>query len=132
MAKSRIPALKTETLLHDIMVPLPMNEKFGSISLMYLLHCMPGPPERKAAIFGHLKHNLTDDGVLFGATVLGKGVQHNWAGRLLMSIYNSKGIFGNWDDGVEVFLRELKLHFEEVEARMEGVVLLFVARGVKE
>lgn len=127
--KARISDVKTECLLHDIFEPLPIQEKFGSISLMYLLHCMPGPPERKAAIFAHLKNNLEKDGVLFGATVLGKGVEHNWAGRYLMDLYNKKDIFGNSDDGAEVFLAELKKHFEYVDAKMEGVVLLFTARG---
>lgn len=121
--------MKTECLLHDIFEPLPTRKEFGSISLMYLLHCMPGMPEEKAAIFGHLKNNLEKGGVLFGATVLGKGVEHNWAGRYLMDIYNKKGIFGNLDDGAEVFLAELKRHFEDVDAKMEGVVLLFTARG---
>ena len=66
--------------------------------------------------------------MLFGATVLGKGVEHNWAGRFLMRIYNKKGIFGNLDDGAEVFLKELKANFEDVETEVKGVVLLFVAR----
>ncbi len=127
-AKSRIPQLKTTSYHHDIFEPLATREKFGSISLVYLLHCLPGPPERKAAIFGHLKENLQKDGVLFGSTVLGKGVEHNWAGRILMKAYNRKGIFGNVDDSAEVFLKGLKLHFEDVDARIEGTVLLFTAR----
>ena len=128
-AQKRISHLNAMTMQHDIFQPLPTNEKFGSISLMYLLHCLPGPPEKKAAIFGHLKKNLQDDGVLFGSTVLGKGVVHNWAGRILMKTYNNRGIFGNWDDSAEVFLKGLKLHFEDVDARVEGRVLLFTARG---
>ena len=96
--------------------------------MIYLLHCMPGPPKRKAAIFGNLKKNLKEGGLIFGATVLGKGVEHNWAGRLLMDFYNKKGILANREDDAEVFLKELKLHFEEVEARIEGVVLLFTAK----
>lgn len=90
---------------------------------------MPGTPERKAAIFGNLKNNLKEDGTLFGATVLGKGVEHNWAGKVLMNLYNNQGIFGNWDDDAEVFLKELKMHFEDVDAKIEGVVLLFTAKN---
>jgi SAM-dependent methyltransferase len=133
VASKRIPELRTKCIEHDVLKPLPIpaDQKFESISLMYLLHCMPGPPESKAAIFSHLKHNLADDGVLFGATVLGKGVEHNWAGRVLMRTYNQQGIFGNLDDGAEVFLKELKANFEEVEAEVRGVVLLFVARYPK-
>ena len=131
-AKNRIPWLKTQSILHDITKPLPIpaNQKFDSISLMYLLHCLPGSTSyNKASIFRHLKEHLTDDGTLFGATVLGKGVQHNWAGQLLMRLYNRKGIFGNLDDGAEGFLEVLKECFEDVEARVEGVVLVFAASG---
>ena len=129
MARGRVPEIETQSLLHDAMEPLPVAERFGSISLMYLLHCMPGPPERKAAIFGNVKKNLEEGGVVFGATVLGKGVEHNWAGRLLMNQYNKTGIFANREDDAEVFLKELKLHFEDVDAKIEGVVLLFTAKG---
>ena len=128
MARSRIPHLKTQIFEHDVLKPLPTKEKYGSISMMYLLHCLPGPPERKAAVFGHLKRNVQQEGVLFGSTVLGRGVVHNWAGRYLMRAYNEIGAFGNVDDSAEVFLKELKAHFEDVDAKIEGTVLLFTAR----
>lgn len=127
-AKNRLAKSKTQTLLHDIEKPLPVPSKFQSISLMYLLHCMPGPPERKATIFCHLRDRLEPDGVLFGSTILGKGVEHNFGGRLLMSIYNQKGIFGNSNDSAQTFLNALKTEFEDVDAKLEGCVLLFAAR----
>ena len=96
---------------------------------MYILHCLPGPPERKATVFAHLKKKLQDNGVIFGSTVLGKGVVHNWAGRSLIRIYNFAGVFGNAEDGPDVFLKELKMHFQDVDARIEGTVLLFAAKG---
>ena len=96
---------------------------------MYIFHCLPGPPERKATVFRHLKKSLLDDGVIFGSTVLGKGVVHNWAGRCLLWLYNSTGVFGNAQDSPDVFLKELKLNFRDVDARIEGRVLLFAARG---
>lgn len=111
--------------------PIRVTRNFDSISLVYLLHCLAGPVSDKADIFRHLKEHLEDGGTLFGATVLGKGVRHNWAGRWLMRIYNRKGIFGNLDDGAEVFLEVLKECFDDVEARVEGVVLVFAARGAR-
>ena len=121
-----------KVLQHDIEKPLPLGgEKFASISLMYLLHCMPGPPERKTAIFDHLKANLTDDGVLFGATILSKGVDHNLAGKMLMYLYNRNGVFGNVEDGAPVFIEGLKQNFESVDVSIVGVVLLFTARRPK-
>ena len=41
---------------------------------------------------------LASDGVLFGSTILGRGVRHNLLGRRLMRLYNRKGIFSNLED----------------------------------
>ena len=132
-AKGRVGREGTRCLEYDIEkpLPLPVDEKFGSISLMYLLHCMPGPPERKGKIFGHLKERLEGEGVLFGATILGRGVEHDFLARTWMSVLNNKGIFGNRGDGTDVFLDALKENFEDVDARVEGMVLLFTAKGPK-
>lgn len=119
---------KAQTLLRDAFEPLPFEEKFDSISLCYLLHCMPGPPDKKVALFANLKNQLSDEGVLFGSTILGKDVTHNWFGRYLMKVYNKKGVFDNVTDSRKIFEQELREHFEDVECRIEGVVLLFEAR----
>lgn len=119
---------RTLCLHNDALQPLPDIGPFDSISLMFLLHCLPGPPERKARIFGNLKPHLTDDGTLFGATVLGQGILHNWFGLILMWIYNWFGMFGNFADGAGHFLEALKEEFEEVEGTVIGCVLIFKAR----
>ncbi|CZR69177.1 uncharacterized protein PAC_19077 [Phialocephala subalpina] len=121
---------KAKTLLHDALEPLPIEEgeRFDSVSLCYLLHCMPGPPERKVKLFANLRGVLSEKGVLFGTTVLGQGVEHNAFGRYLMSLYNKKGLFGNELDSRKVFEDALRENFEEVDCRIEGVVLLFEAR----
>ena len=49
-----------------------------------------------------------------------------------MRLYNRKGIFGNWDDGAEEFLEVLKECFDHVDAKVEGMVLLFAVRGPKD
>jgi SAM-dependent methyltransferase len=126
-ARRRISRPGTRTLQHDVMQPIPGGERFDSISLFYLLHCLPGPLDTKAAIFGNLKHNLQPDGVLFGATILGDEAGHNGFGRKLMDVYNKKGIFGNRQDtqaGLEGHLRQ---HFRDVTLKREGCVLLFRA-----
>jgi len=131
--------IEATQVLWDVVRPLPSLApdaapmKFDSISLFYLLHCIPGPPATKASIFAHLKNNLSPRGVLYGATILGrgKGIRHNWLGRFLMWIYNRNGVFGNVDDTEEDFLGALEEHFVDVEVWVVGVVLLFRAEGVK-
>ncbi|MDE1196103.1 MAG: class I SAM-dependent methyltransferase [Pseudomonas sp.] len=126
-AKRRIGRPGTRTLQHDVMQPIPGEERFDSISLFYLLHCLPGPLDAKAAIFGNLKHNLQPGGVLFGATILGDEAQHNGFGRKLMQVYNKKGIFGNLGDTQVGFEAHLREHFRDVTLKREGCVLLFRA-----
>jgi len=126
-ARRRIGRATTRTLKHDVMAPIPGDERFDSISVFYLLHCLPGPLDAKAAIFGLLKHNLAPGGVLFGATILGDQADHNAFGRKLMNIYNSKGIFSNRQDDEAGFQAHLRKHFRNVSLKREGCVLMFSA-----
>jgi hypothetical protein len=50
---------------------------FDSISLNYLLHCLPGNLASKSIVFERVKPLLGDGGVIFGSTILGEGVRHN-------------------------------------------------------
>lgn len=105
------------------------KEKFDSISLFYLLHCVPGPCSAKPRIFENLKTHLTADGTLYGATILGQGgnVHFNWFASALLGAYNTKGIFGNSRDTKKLFVEVLGRNFDKVESRVEGCVLLFKA-----
>jgi hypothetical protein len=95
---------------------------------MLLLHCVPGPPSRKAQALIRLARLLRDDGILFGATILGKGVKHNLMGRWLMDFHNKKGIFDNKLDDIDGLINPLKIAFEEVKLEVTGRTLLFSAR----
>ena len=72
-----------------------------------------------------------DDGVVYGTTVLGKGVRHNFLGKTLMAVYNAVGIFDNREDGEVEVTERLKRYFDKVETRVVGVVLMFECRGPK-
>jgi hypothetical protein len=124
--------IRPDTVVANILEPIPLKaQKFDSISLMYVLHCIPVPPGTKALVFANLKPFLSDEGTFFGSTVLGKGVQHNLIGGFLMWLYNYIGMFGNWDDGAEEFLKPLREHFGVVESEIVGTVLLFKAQKPK-
>lgn len=125
VAKAQLGREGTECWVHDITKPLPMKKRFDSMSMFYLLHCMPGPVENKTAIFAHLKHHLTSDGVLFGATILGRGVRHNLFGRFLMYALNQNCIFDNRGDSEAAIVEALREHFHIVDARVVGTILMF-------
>ncbi|MBF4338849.1 class I SAM-dependent methyltransferase, partial [Vibrio anguillarum] len=78
-----------EVYCGDVLEPLEFNvDKFESISVNYLLHCLPGNLIDKGIMFKHLKEHLNDGGVLFGSTILGKGTKQNFFAKKLMGVYN--------------------------------------------
>src|SRR4029077_16525791 len=101
---------------------------FYSISLNYLLHCLPGNLASKSIVFENVKPLLRDGGVIFGSTILGEGVRHNPLAKQLMRIYNAKGIFSNLSVRQSDLEAGLKAHFDEHTIHIAGSVALFSAR----
>jgi SAM-dependent methyltransferase len=130
-AAAQRSGLQATCMRHDIMQPLslPPDKLFDSVSLFYLLHCLPGTIGEKEKAIIHLKGHLAPSGTLYGATILGDSAGHNWFGRRLMALYNRKGIFGNKTDSLEALATMLQRHFQQVEVRQHGKVALFTAQS---
>ena len=96
-----------------------------SISLSYLLHCLPGTIRTKGTVFRHLKPLLNQGGVMFGATLLSGGVHRSAAAKRLMAFYNSKGIFTNDHDDLQGLHAMLAEHFPVVRVDVVGCAALF-------
>jgi SAM-dependent methyltransferase len=127
VAARRIARYAPRTVRANVLETLPLgDDRFDSASANYLLHCVPGPIESKAAaLAGNVRPYLAPDGVLFGSTILGRGVAHTWIGRRLMKVYNAKGIFSNADDDEQGLERGLRAAFADVEIDVVGTVALF-------
>ncbi len=111
----------------DVLKPLPVSGPFGSAALSFVLHCLPGPMERKAAAIENIATVLAPDGVLFGTTVLGSTGDHNRLARGFLRTFNKRGAFGNLDD-TEAGLREiLQRSFSNVDLRAIHGIAIFVA-----
>lgn len=110
---------------HDVFEPYPaaLHGQFDSISMFYLLHCLPGNISTKSCVIRNAAQALTDDGTLYGATILGDGVVHNSFGQKLMRIYNQKGIFSNTKDSEEGLTHILSEHFENVKTKVQDTVM---------
>lgn len=129
-AARRISRHGPEALIGDVLSPLPAESgPFDSIGVNYLMHCLPGTWRDKGRAFAHLSERLSEDGTLFGATILGRGVRHNLLGRGLMSLYNALGIFHNRADDERGLRESLERSFAEVSVDVNGTVALFTARG---
>ena len=127
-AKNKLNQFKPEVYHHDVFEPFTrITKKFDSISLNYVLHCLPGTISQKAKTFDHIKDVLNPGGKMFGTTILGKGVNHNFLAKKLLTIYNSKKIMNNINDDKEILLNELQNRFSHVELKIIGCVAFFVA-----
>lgn len=108
------------------------SDGFDAISLMFLLHCLPGPTSRKAAALVRTKALLRPGGVLFGSTILAKDVEgKNALARFVLWMNNALGIFDNYGDSAAGFAAPLREAFHDVRVEVVGCMLLFEARDPK-
>lgn len=128
-ASRRISRYSPQTVLANILAPLPALEPFRSVGLCYLLHCLPGAMPEKAVAFDYLAPLLVPGARVFGATIVQGGVRRSRAAQALMNIYNKKGIFSNAADTVEDLDAALRKRFRNVKVDVTGTVALFEARA---
>ena len=125
----RIARYRPETYQRNVLEPIAFDgEKFDSVGVNYLLHCLPGSMEAKAVLFDCLKPLLNPGAVIFGTTLLHEGVHRNPVARQLMAFYNRKGVFSNSEDSLEGLTRVLNQRFAEVSVEVVGCGALFAAR----
>ena len=118
------PALYEVNLLAPIKIDMA---PFASVGLTYVLHCLPGRMSEKLAAVDHLRPLMMEGAVLFGATILGRGVTPNRAARALLDLYNAKGVFNNREDDLASLSGGLRQRFGQVEIETAGCVALFRA-----
>lgn len=128
-AALRVSKFNPEVYRANILEPLELAcDRFDSISINYLLHCLPGSLEEKSLVFKHLCPYLNEGGTLFGSTILGTGVDTGYFVQKLMSIYNKKGIFDNSNDSLAALSSALHDYFEDVDIQVIGCVAIFSAK----
>ena len=118
------PALYQVNLLAPITLDVA---PFASVGLTYVLHCLPGRMNEKLAAIDHLRPLMSEGAVLFGATILGRGIAPNGAARALLNLYNAKGVFNNREDDIATLSGGLRQRFDQVEIERQGCVALFRA-----
>lgn len=127
-AARRIARYSPRVIRHDVFDPVPLAERFDSVGISFLLHCLPGTMAEKGVTLARLAPALDDGGVLFGSTILGRNANHNAFGRVLLSAYNRRGIFSNLEDSADTLRAALEAAFVEVRTERVGTVALFEAR----
>ncbi len=128
-AAQRIARYRPETYLRNVLEPIAFDgEKFQSVGVNYLLHCLPGDIAAKAVVFDHLKALMKERTTLFVSTLLQGGVERGWTARRRMSFYNRKGVFANVHDDAAALREALERRFFDVEFEIVGCAALFSGR----
>lgn len=128
-AARRIARYRPETYQRNVLATIDLEAPgFDSISLNYLLHCLPGDMASKAVVFDRIKPLMNAGAVCFGSTLLQGGVYRNWAAKLLMAHYNRHGVFSNRHDDARTLASALRERFSSVSVEIVGCAMLFCAR----
>lgn len=128
-AAQRIAKYSPKSYLCNVLEPIATDgERFDSVGINYLLHCLPGNIETKAVIFDHLKALMNPNAVLFGTTLLQGSVPRSWLAKRLMAVYNKKGIFSNEQDDLDTLKSALTQRFRDVSVEVVGCGALFSGR----
>jgi len=128
-AAKQLKRYQPETLEANLAEPFDQRtESFTSVSLMYVLHCLPGDLAFRERVIQHASGALNADGKLFGATILGQPRPRAWLGRQVMDSYNRKGIFGNQSDTISALRDVLEAILTDVEIEQVGSVAMFAGR----
>lgn len=128
-AKNSIEHLNAEIYQANVLKDFSLEcDKFDSLSINYLLHCLPGCIEEKSILFKHIQDLLNDDAIIFGSTILNKNIEKNIFATKLMDIYNKKGIFDNANDSYYGLKSMLEYYFKDVKIELKGCVAIFSAK----
>lgn len=129
-ASSRVKRFAPEVYQANVLEPIELDcERFDSIAVNYVLHCLPGTLDTKIVALDHLRALLHPGGTLFGATLFGRDVPQNWAAKRLTRFYNSKGVFCNLNDTPEAFQNAMESRFDSFKIEIIGSVGLFSAEN---
>jgi len=123
----RLRKLDVTAVEADVLKPLPVLGPFASAGFNAVLHCLPGPLDRKATAIANIAAVLAPDATLFGATVLGRSARHTRLGRAFLTAFNRRGAFDNLEDTEAGIADILRRSFREVQIETVGGLAIFAA-----
>ncbi len=129
-AARRLARYRPETYLADATKPFGIEAPvFDSVALTNLLHCLPGDMAAKCVVLDNVQDFLNPGGVVFGATLMYRGVRCSPYATAAMRINNWLGTMCNLKDTIEDLEQALRSRFRESMVIMVGCEAVFWARS---
>jgi hypothetical protein len=127
--KRKVARYAPETYIQNLWEPIHHKiDKFDSIGINYVMHCVPGTFKEKGVVFTHLQPLLSENGVLFGTTVLSDNIHKNVLAKPFMWLMNALGVFNNRSDNAHDLEECLETHFRVIEFEVVGVTAFFAVK----
>ena len=128
-AGKRVARYNPAKYRRNVLEPIKINaHKFDSIGMMNLLHCLPGDIRSKGVVFENLRALLNDGGVIFGSTILYRGVERSPLASYTLKLSNRMVFMTNLADDAEGLKQVLEQHFSQSRLKVIGCVALFWGR----
>ena len=128
--EARLARFAPEVYSANALAPIELGVRgFDSIAINYVLHCMAGALPEKGIALANLKRLLNPGGVLFGSTVLRKGVPCDLRARVFMRLYNARKVFCNLQDSLAGLTEALEANFRDIQLDIIGCVAQFAVRA---
>src|SRR4030042_4934822 len=128
-AAKRVARYNPAKYRRNVLEPISIDiQKFDSIGMMNLLHCLPGDIRSKGVVFEKLRSLLNDGGVIFGSTILYRGVERSPLATCMLKLSNRLGFMTNLNDDPEGLKKVLGQHFSQSWLKVIGCVALFWGR----
>ncbi len=129
VASKRVARFDPELIEANVLEPIDYDgDRFDSVGLNYVLHCLPVDLGSKAVALDHLIALANPGAWVFGATLLHGGVDRNWLARKVMDRNNSHGIFSNADDTLDGLRSALSDRLSDSSVQVVGCVGIFAGR----
>ena len=125
----RLHRFSPESYLRNAMEPIHISsEKFDSVGLGGLLHCIPGDLLQKGQVFTSLTPIMKPDSRVFGYTILNRGIRKTWLSRGIYYLCQKLKVINGVDDCASDLDHELTRHFKQHNLKTIGCVAIFSAQ----
>lgn len=130
-AAERLRRYNVTEVTGDALEPFPVTDKFDSVAMFHLLHCIPGDLKQKAVALRNAGTVLKPDGVVFGANVTPVYSQPNVFAKLVLAFSHRLGAMNNQNDSHVDMEEALNMTFHEYKLEKVGCMSLWEARNPK-
>lgn len=118
-------------LTGDTLQPFPTKDKFDSVGLFHLLHCIPGDLKEKSVVLENAANVLKPGGVVFGANVTPVEGTPNLFAKSILAFSHALGALNNQKDSHADMEEILSHSFDEYKLERVGCMTLCEARSPK-